>query len=103
MSSSHAGSKRIVLVDPLGDILFSGESMIASETRAASVRASAASVRASVQAVEGAADECPETLRSPSDGEGSGVFRAVDRVRVRGLLDADAEVETEVPTRKKTA
>ncbi len=90
----HAGPKRIVLVDTLGDVLFSGESMIASETRAA---------RASIEPAERSDDECPETLRSTSDATGSGVFRAVDRVRVNAVFEADAEVETEIPTLKKTA
>lgn len=92
----HAGPKRIVLVDTLGDVLFSGESMIASETRAASARAS-------IEPAERSDDECPETLRSTSDATGSGVFRAVDRVRVNAVFEADAEVETEIPTLKKTA
>jgi hypothetical protein len=73
---SSKSSKRIVLVDPLGDILFSGESMIAKEAQTA--------------------DACPETKRSA----GSGVFRAVEATSE--VVDFDAEiVETEAPTQRK--
>lgn len=86
-------SKRIVLVDPLGEVLFSGESMIAN-------------VHA-VQREREAREACPETQRSAADAsEGSGVYRAVRRVAVVEGDDAEADVgvETELPTlRKKTA
>ena len=89
-------SMRIVLVDPLGDVLFSGESLIARsvedlpETLSAPIAASVAAISSdpSSEAVtqpERADDEpddadleshtCPETMRSA----GSGVFRAADR------------------------
>jgi len=79
-------SKRIVLVDPLGDILFSGESLIARE-----------------------ADEtCPETQRSAE----SGVFKAVSAGKsgapgsVERLAISDAVTEAiysdeAVPTQKR--
>jgi hypothetical protein len=74
-------SKRIVLVDPLGDVLFSGESMIVKEAETA--------------------DTCPETKRSA----GSGVFRAAERVVVVDVegddeSQDDAAVDTEVPTQR---
>lgn len=86
-------SKRIVLVDPLGEVLFSGESMIAIDHAAGRERAE-----------REAREACPETQRSAADAsEGSGIYRAVRRVSVEGE-DADAGVETEIPTlRKKTA
>lgn len=67
-------SKRIVLVDPSGDILFSGES----------VAAQPPSPPAAFDDVIDALDDepCPETLRSPIDD--SGVFPAVKSIRVRG-------------------
>ncbi len=89
-------SMRIVLVDPLGDILFSGESVIARSVEAlpetlptpiAEVVAAIAASPDSSEALtepephdlaeldeEGEPDLCPETMRSA----GSGVFRAVD-------------------------
>jgi hypothetical protein len=72
-------SNRIVLVDPLGEILFSGESMSAREA-APPARAIA----------DGDADMCPETMRSA----GSGVYRAA--VERRSVYD-----EKDVPTQKR--
>lgn len=65
-------SKRIVLVDPSGDILFSGESVATQPPPAA------------FDDVRDELDDepCPETLRSPIDD--SGVFPAVKSIRVRG-------------------
>jgi len=96
-------SMRIVLVDPLGDVLFSGESVIARSADAppetlptpiaAVVAAIAASPdssealtepepRAPLQEVdEDEADLCPETMRSA----GSGVFRAIDPTSVAAV------------------
>ena len=96
-------SMRIVLVDPLGDVLFSGESVIARErgaealpeTLATPIATSIATpIAASIAAIASAPDSsealtepegeeedelesepCPETMRSA----GSGVYRAVDR------------------------
>ena len=77
-----ATSRRIVLVDALGEILFSGESMIAKET---------------------AAERCPETMRSPSPAlredpsGGSGTYRAVDLDEAGPAtepFDPDAEIST---------
>ena len=92
-------SMRIVLVDPLGDILFSGESVIARsaeplpETLPTPIAAAVAAIAASPDSSEALTepephdrdlqgdfddedepDLCPETMRSA----GSGVFRAVD-------------------------
>ena len=80
-----ATSKRIVLVDPLGEILFSGESLIA---RGPDI------------------EPCPETKRSAE----SGVFRAVDgphdASHDREDLDSPAEGESvdpdaEIATKKR--
>ena len=87
-------SMRIVLVDPLGDILFSGESVIARsvealpETLPTPIAEAVAAIAASPDSEaltepeplpreldeDDEADLCPETMRSA----GSGVFRAVD-------------------------
>ncbi len=75
---------RIVLVDPLGDVLFSGESVIASgksprdpemlpETQPAPSTSSIDSFASELE------EPCPATMRSA----GSGVYRAVDRARPR--------------------
>jgi hypothetical protein len=73
---------RIVLVDPHGDVLFSGESLIARgpealpETLPETLPAPATSSLHSSEAEDLGMDEpCPETMRSA----GSGVYRAVDR------------------------
>ena len=78
-----ATSKRIVLVDPLGEILFSGESMIASHA---------------------AIEPCPETKRSAE----SGVYRAVDSSQAREHLEIQdepgaetADPDAEIATKKR--
>ena len=88
-------SMRIVLVDPLGEVLFSGESLIARapeelpETLSAPIAASVAAIASAPDSSEAMTEPesepesddelesqaCPETMRSA----GSGVFRAVDR------------------------
>ncbi len=60
-------SLRIVLVDPLGDILFSGESMIAKQTIAPPPLDEHGEIE----------DECPPTMRSPTSE--SGFFAAYRR------------------------
>lgn len=65
-------SKRIVLVDPLGDVLFSGVS-VAQSTAPPPETAPAA-------VVEDEIEECPATLRSPTHD--SGVFPIVKAIRV---------------------
>ena len=68
-------SLRIVLVDPLGDILFSGESMIAKPT-----------IAAALDEHEEIGDECPPTMRSPTSE--SGFFAAYrDQHRVDAQLE----------------
>ena len=86
-------SMRIVLVDPLGEVLFSGASVIAArgpeelpETLPTPIAASVAAIAGSPDSSEALTEPepsdadlesqpCPETMRSA----GSGVFRAVDR------------------------
>jgi hypothetical protein len=90
-------SMRIVLVDPLGDVLFSGDSLVARdledlpETLSAPIAASVAAIASAPDSSEAVtkpereddaeldadleAQSCPATMRSA----GSGVFRAVDR------------------------
>ena len=68
-------SKRIILVDPLGEVLFSGESLVA--------RGPDADVEA-----------CPETKRSAE----SGVFRAVDE---HDESDQHDESDAEIATNKR--
>ncbi|MDB4935731.1 MAG: hypothetical protein JWP87_2703 [Labilithrix sp.] len=80
-------SLRIVLVDPLGEVLFSGESLARSpETAIAPAPRDALATTAPVDAYadssEAPTDRCPETLRS----EGSGVYRAADRASVASAL-----------------
>lgn len=84
-------SKRIVLVDPLGEVLFSGESLIGTAHVATRERE--------------AREACPETQRSAADdGAGSGIYRTVKRVIVEAEDDVEGGVETEIPTlRRKTA
>lgn len=69
-----ASSMRIVLVDPLGEVLFSGESMVARQS-------------ADIE-------PCPETKRSAE----SGVYRAVDAsadvADGTETFDPDAEIRT---------
>lgn len=73
-------SKRIVLVDPSGDILFSGESVA---TQPPPPSPAFDDVLDALDALDALDDEpCPETLRSPIDD--SGVFPAVKSIRVRG-------------------
>ena len=81
MSSSFS-SKRIVLVDPLGEILFSGESI-------------------AQQAVKETAEEpCPETKRSALQ---SGLFRAVSRSERPEPSESvtEAELEPAAATQKR--
>jgi hypothetical protein len=61
-------SLRIVLVDPLGDVLFSGESLARSGTVAM------LPTNEWLDTSEVPTERCPETLRS----EGSGVYPAAD-------------------------
>jgi hypothetical protein len=74
---SSKSSKRIVLVDPMGDVLFSGESVIAQEAEPE--------------------EACPATMRS----EGSGVFRAAERVVIVEVEGEAEGVDTEIPTQRK--
>jgi hypothetical protein len=90
-------SVRIVLLDPLGDVLFSGDSLIARgledlpETLSAPIAASVAAIAAGPESSEAVTEPerdadgddhdadresqtCPETMRSAGS-----VFRAVDR------------------------
>ena len=107
-------SMRIGLVDPIGDVLFSGDSLIATAVSAS------APARAPVDVDED--DLCPATQRSvgSEDAEGSGYYRAVDRrswspdvppvtvetrVNVPPARDINDEggLEAEPPTAKRTA
>ena len=71
-------SKRIILVDPLGEVLFSGESLVARGPDA------------DADVVEA----CPETKRSAE----SGVFRAVDE---HDESDQHDESDAEIATNKR--
>lgn len=78
--SSSKSSLRIVLVDPVGDVLFSGESLRAREGWSGS--------SPEVAATEAVASEpCPETLRSPAVSK-SGVYPSVKR-RAPSVPDRD--------------
>jgi hypothetical protein len=57
-----SASLRIVLVDPRGDVLFSGESLSVLEG-------------SGLEPAEGVSDGCPETMRSAA----SGTYRTVER------------------------
>jgi hypothetical protein len=110
--SSFMVARRIVLVDPLGDVLFSGESVIAHErgldadalpetlpeTLPTPIAAAVAAIAADPDSSEAITEPerdidlddddsddselCPETMRSA----GSGVFRAADRRAVASRL-----------------
>ena len=76
-------SMRIVLVDPLGEVLFSGQSLISGESANAQSADEAlpetlpTPIAAAVAAIDDhddPSDRCPETMRSA----GSGVYRSVD-------------------------
>lgn len=69
---SSKSSMRIVLVDPLGDILFSGESLSVREGHPLGKAGGPPDSSAA------ASERCPETLRSAEVSE-SGVFRTVAR------------------------
>jgi hypothetical protein len=69
MSSFQGPS--IVLVDPLGDVLFSGESLARSPR--------AVSVAPPPDSSEAVTERCPETLRS----QGSGVYPAAGRIALK--------------------
>lgn len=71
---SSKSSMRIVLVDPLGEVLFSGESLSVQQAEPV----------AGPDSSEAVTERCPETLRSA----GSGVYRAVDRTSVHVTDDA---------------
>jgi hypothetical protein len=66
--SSSKSSVRIVLVDPRGEVLFSGESLRARGGEPPEFEFDHARPRAEAE------DPCPKTMRS-----GSGVYLAVDR------------------------
>jgi hypothetical protein len=82
-------SMRIVLVDPLGDVLFSGASSIArargdepAPAKAAPANESSIESRDETEIeVEIEIEPCPETMRSA----GSGVYRSVDPATVRNV------------------
>lgn len=95
-------SMRIVLVDPLGDVLFSGESLIATRAVARGTEElpdtlPAPAARA-VDSSEAMTERCPQTMRSA----GSGVYRAADRTRVAELdviEDVGAQIRAEATRR----
>ena len=97
-------SMRIVLVDPLGDVLFSGDSLIA---RGPAARGGAEELPDTLAApptfaideAEAMTERCPETMRSA----GSGVYRAADRTRVTDLEvieDVSAQIRAEATRRR---
>lgn len=86
MSSS---SKRIVLVDPRGDVLFSGESMIAGGAKA---------LREGAVTDDATDESCPETMRSA----GSGVYRAAERHVSVEDADVEGHADAEPPTRRRS-
>ena len=100
-------SMRIVLVDPLGDVLFSGESLAARgpvargpEELPDTLPAPATSATsAPVDSSEAMTERCPETMRSA----GSGVYRAADRTRVSHvpvIEDVGAQIRAEATRRR---
>jgi hypothetical protein len=108
-------SMRIVLVDPLGDVLFSGESLIARGPVAArgpeelpdtlpapatsATTSAAAPASAPVDSSEAMTERCPETKRSA----GSGVYRTADRTRVSNvpvIEDVGAQIRAEASRRR---
>lgn len=103
-------SMRIVLVDPLGDVLFSGESLIARgpvargseelpDTLPAPATSAPASSASAIDSSEAMTERCPETMRSA----GSGVYRAADRTRVSDVAvieDVGAQIRAEATRRR---
>lgn len=83
---SSKSSMRIVLVDPLGDILFSGESL--------SVREGDPLVKADAapDSSEAVTERCPATLRSAEVSQ-SGIFRTVSR---ESYADEDEDLSGEI-------
>lgn len=94
---SSKSSMRIVLVDPRGDVLFSGESLSALRREAHEAHEAhephgpREPVAAPPDSSEAVTERCPQTLRSP-EGSESGIYRTVDRARA---LVADDAPETE--------
>jgi hypothetical protein len=91
-------SMRIVLVDPLGDVLFSGESLIATGAVARGTEELPDTLPApatpAVDSSEAMTERCPQTMRSA----GSGVYRAADRTRVSDVAvieDVGAQIRAE--------
>lgn len=76
-------SMRIVLVDPLGDVLFSGESWMSTGPAATQAAANVASYGGNEAEADETAD-CPETMRS---GE-SGIFPVERTKPTHGANDA---------------
>jgi hypothetical protein len=112
-------SMRIVLVDPLGDVLFSGDSLIArgpvargpeelpdtlpapltSATSATSATSGPGSSASAIDSSEAMTERCPATMRSA----GSGVYRAADRTRVSDvdvIEDVGAQIRAEATRRR---
>ena len=109
-------SMRIVLVDPLGDVLFSGDSLIARGpvargpeelpdtpsaplTSATSATSGPGSSAAAIDSSEAMTERCPATMRSA----GSGVYRAADRTRVSDvdvIEDVGAQIRAEATRRR---
>lgn len=96
-------SMRIVLVDPLGDVLFSGDSLIARGPAARGAEklpdTLAAPATSAIDEAEAMTERCPETMRSA----GSGVYRAADRTRVTDLEvieDVSAQIRAEATRRR---
>jgi hypothetical protein len=96
-------SMRIVLVDPLGDVLFSGDSLIARGPVARGPEelpeTLPSPVASAVDSSEAATERCPETMRSA----GSGVYRAADRTRISDLdviEDVGAQIRAEATRRR---
>jgi len=81
-------SLRILLVDPLGEVLFSGESLSA---RANEVVATPS--RDAAEPANGEGEMCPETMRSA----GSGVYRAAAAT----MQSTDGERDKEAPTQRR--
>ncbi len=81
-------SLRIVLVDPRGDVLFSGESMTAKETL----------VPWPINEVD---DACPPTMRSPTSE--SGIFAAAAYAVEQEGIDALSENREEIRSSRPRA
>jgi hypothetical protein len=91
--SSSKSSLHIVLVDPIGDVLFSGESL----------RAREGWWGMEAGATETSSEECPVTLRSPAVSK-SGVYPSVRR-RAPSVPDReeDASIAQEAHARRLRA